>query len=277
MILRSVLLTLVVVELVALSVAVPLMIGRDRIESFRGELSGRVSTALPALAVLGSLLVVNSVARIVGQDISWLIGWNVTPYIHRLEGGFVASVQSVASPPLTAYFSAIYVYGYVFLLLFPVIAYLFYDDDAWLRRLVVAITVNYVVGLCFYVLFVSYGPRNSMPLAVESLLYTFQPSIQLLTGEINQNTNVFPSLHTSLSATVALLAYQTRSTYSRWFYLAVFLALSVVFSTMYLGIHWASDVLVGILLAILSVRVASKVVSQGDRDPPSIQEIRSIQ
>jgi membrane-associated phospholipid phosphatase len=78
----------------------------------------------------------------------------------------------------------------------------------------------------------------------------------LLTSEVNHNTNVFPSLHASLSLTVAFLSLRTRTEYGRWPLVAVPLALSVSFATMYLGIHWATDVVAGAVLAVLSIKGA---------------------
>jgi len=222
-------------------------------------------TVAPTLGVLVVVLAVNGVVRDVGVELSWLIGINITGAIHVLEGRFVVWIQSLASPLLTGYFSAVYVFGYAFLLTFPVVAYLSCDDARPLRTLLVAYAVNYALGLVCYVLFVSYGPRNFMPELVDSLLYTHWPQAQLLTGRVNRNTNVFPSLHTSLSVTVALVAYRYREIYPRWLLPASALSASIVVSTMYLGIHWATDVVAGALLAVLAVAVAEVVADE--RDP----------
>jgi membrane-associated phospholipid phosphatase len=66
-----------------------------------------------------------------------------------------------------------------------------------------------------------------------------------------------------LSTTVAGLAYQTRDSYPVWFVVAVALAVSIVGATMYLGIHWATDVLAGFVLAAIALWVARRY---GDRD-----------
>lgn len=221
------------------------------------------STVLPAV-VLGVVLGANSVIRDTGLDLSWVIGVNITGVIHAFEGNVVPMIQSVAFPALTTFFSFAYVYGYTFLLVFPFVLYLIHEDSTHLERLVVAYIVNYGVGLVCYVLFVAYGPRNVIPELVDNLLYVHWPQSQLLTGKVNANTNVFPSLHTSLSVTVALLAYRTRDQYPRWVPIAGFLAVTIALSTMYLGIHWATDVGAGILLAALSLSVADSVA---DNDP----------
>lgn len=250
-------------------IAMLLIVGPSRLRSaFRNGRSNLRAVA-PALAVLVFVLGINGVVRDIGVEISWIIGFNITGYIHAAEGRFVAHVQSVSTPPLTAYFGFVYVFGYTFLLTFPIAAYLIHDDPKSLHETIVAYIVNYGVGLLCYVMFVSYGPRNFMPELVEPLLYTSWPQSQLLTRQVNANTNVFPSLHTSLSVTVAIIAYRFRNVYSRWFPIAGVVAVSIVVSTMYLGIHWMTDVLAGILVAVMSVVLAARVSgsTNDDRGP----------
>lgn len=237
-----------------------------RQEAIRVLRANARAVAVPA-AGLGAVLAANRVVRDVGVDLSWLVGVNITGHIHAIEGGVVADIQSSATPELTGYFSFIYVFGYVFLLTFPVVIYVLHDDAEPLYATVVAYALNYGIGLCCYVLFVAYGPRNFMPGQVESLLFTNWPQSQLLTSQVNANTNVFPSLHTSLAVTVALLATRFRSASPRWLPVAWLVALSVAVATMYLGIHWLTDVLAGTLLATGSVLVGLRVASGRDQPP----------
>jgi membrane-associated phospholipid phosphatase len=220
-------------------------------------------SAAPTLAVLGGVLAVNSVVRDIGVELSWLIGVNITGYIFLVESELVATIQSIATPALTAYFGFVYVFGYTFLLTFPVLAYLLADGPRPVRVLFTAYILNYGFGLVCYVLFVAYGPRNFMPELVDPLLYTAWPQSQLLVQQVNTNTNVFPSLHTSLSVTVALVAVRFRDIYPRWTPVAGLLAASIVFSTMYLGIHWATDVVAGAAVGWASVALAARI----DDDP----------
>ncbi|MEA5386243.1 phosphatase PAP2 family protein [Haloarculaceae archaeon H-GB11] len=191
-------------------VALVVVVGPKRLWTLRCGLRTKLRTIGPSLGVLVTVLLANGVVRNVGVELSWIIGLNITGGIHAVEGRFVAHLQSLATPPLTAYFGFVYVFGYVFLLTFPLVAYLVLADTRPLHTLVVAYVVNYGLGLVCYVVFVSYGPRNFMPELVSSLLYNSWPQSQLLTSQVNVNTNVFPSLHTSLSATVGLLAYRYR-------------------------------------------------------------------
>lgn len=221
----------------------------------------RIVAVLPELTILGSILAINSYARQYGPEVSWVIGWEITDSIYQLEGGLIIWIQGFATPPVTTYFSRIYVYGYVFLLVFPIIAYLALSDSRPVRTLLLAYGLNYLIGLMIYTITIAYGPRNLLPELVEPLMYTTFPEYQELTRQVNRRTNVFPSLHTSLSVTVLLMAYLTRDRYPRWLLVAAIIGVSVVISTMYLGIHWATDVLAGVLLAFVSVAIASYLIN----------------
>jgi len=253
MTLATLLLKISAIVVVMLFVAVFGIIGLDRIRAFRPRARERLRSVFPYLLLLGVVLLLNSLLRDVGPELSWIIGWRITGWITAVEGTLVADIQRFAHPALTAYFSYIYIYGYIFLLSFPVLAYVLLPDERPIQETVLAYSLNYAIGVTCYVLFIAYGPRNVMPDLVDQLLYTNWPESQLLTSEINTNVNVFPSLHTSLAVTVAALAYRTRDVYPRWFPLSVVLAASVTVSTMYLGIHWGIDVLAGVVLAVVSV------------------------
>ena len=239
------------------------LIGPVRLRELQLELRDRAREVAPSIGILLCVLILNALVRDATQELSWVIGWNITPLIRDIEGGFVILVQSFATPALTTYFSYIYVFGYVFLLVFPFIAYAALSDQDHLKSLLIAYTLNYGLGLICYIIFIAYGPRNSLGGQVDSLLYTTYPQFQFLTSTVNVNTNVFPSLHTSLSVTVALLAFYSRREYPIWFWISILLATSVVISTMYLGIHWLVDVIAGILLAVVSVELARRYVKYG--------------
>ena len=246
---------------VMLGVATAAFVGRSRLAEARASARARLREAAPYLGLLIAVLIVNKFARDVVPELSWIVGWNITPTIYSIEGAFVAGVQSLAAPPLTVFFSFTYIYGYVFLLVFPFVAYFALPDPRPLKRLAVAYTFNYSLGLLLYLLFVSYGPRNLLPDLVKPLLYGTYPTTQILTSQVNTNTNVFPSLHTSMSVTAVGLAWTTRDLYPYWLATAAFFAVSIAVATMYLGIHWATDVVAGVVLGLFSVYAGDRFVT----------------
>ncbi len=248
---------------VLLAISIGVFVGQSRLSTTRVEWRSRVRDAAPIAVVLVLVLLFNRTARETLPSLSWSIGWNLTSTFYEIEGQTVLLFQEYATPELTAYFSYVYVYGYVFVLIFPVVAYFALSDTRPLRELLTAYTLNYTLGLLCYVLVIAYGPRNWIPDLVETtMLYNQYPQYQELTGEVNHNTNVFPSLHTSLSATVAMFAYRTRDVYPKWVPVATLLAASVAVSTMYLAIHWAIDVTAGLCLGAISVVLSRRLVGR---------------
>jgi len=244
-----------------LLVASVAIIGPRRLYALWDDLRGRLWEIRQSLAALVVVLIASAVGRSSLQTVSELFGLQATWAIYALEGDFVAWVQATfGSPELTMYFASIYVYGYVFLLAFPFVAYLALPRTTTVKRLVVAYALNYAIGLVLYTVVFAYGPRNVMPDMVTSLLFTYNPEFMALTGEVNEPTNVFPSLHTSLSVTVGTFAVLTRREYPLWTPIAAWLATSVVIATMYLGIHWLTDVIGGTALALGAVSLSCRLV-----------------
>jgi len=248
--------------LVALSV--PLCIGRRRLVTAARELRPRLLEAAPYALILGAVLVVNKGTQALVVELSWALNYNLTGVIYGIEGEFVPAFQAVLPPWLMVYFSALYVVGYSFMLVFPPLAYLCLPSVRRLKELLVAYGLNYAVGVACYALFVAYGPRNVMPDIVDQPLFELYPEVFLLTSAVNTNTNVFPSLHTSLSVTVIVFAWYTREEYPRWTPIATVVGASVVLATMALGIHWLIDVLAGIVLGVVAAVLAGPAVDRLD-------------
>lgn len=250
---------LVVVSMLAAAALV--LVGPRRLGRALRGYRWRLAAIAAPIAVLLTVLAL----RVTTRDLlGWLsrrvVGVYFTGSIFSVEQlvfgtNPVVALQSVQTEALTSYFAFTYVYGYAFLLSFPVVAYFALSEMDDLKTLLVAFTANYAIGLVLYTLVIAYGPRNHDPLLFENLLYDAYPQFRYLTNEVNENTNVFPSLHTSLSMTTLFLAWQTREKYPVWLPICGVVAISVVVSTMYLGIHWFTDVVVGTLLAYVSVEI----------------------
>ena len=262
MVIIQVLVQLVAVVFVMVAIASIICIGPERLRRTRVELRPRFAVAAPYLVLLVTVLALNSATRRSMQQISWLIAWNLTGWIYSIERNFVSVLQSwLYSSEATVYFSFIYLFGYAFLLVFPLVAYFALETQEPLQEVTAAYAANYGLGLICYLFVVAYGPRNIG--VADQLMYDLFPQAQLITTAVNVNTNVFPSLHTSLSATVMLFAWRTREAYPLWLPIATVIGSSVIVSTMYLGIHWVIDVLAGIVLAVVSVKLGIEIVGRG--------------
>lgn len=216
----------------------------------------------PYVLGLGVVLVANKGLQPVIYDLSTRVGYRATGSIYRLEGDVVATFQGMVPDGLMLYFAIAYVFGYAILLSFPIVSYLFSTTAVALKRLLAAYAINYAVAIACYTLVYAYGPRNHSPERVDAVLLELVPQITQLTAQVNRESNVFPSLHVSLSVTVLAMAATTREEFSRWLPIAALLAASVVLSTMALGIHWLTDVVAGIALGAASVVVATRVIGR---------------
>ena len=201
------------------------------------------------------------------------IGVDITDTLYALEGTFVANLQRLVPAVFVDYFAFVYVFGFTFLIVFPPVAYFALPSQRRLKELLVAYSVNYGGGSLCYLLFVAYGPRNVLPDLVREPLYDQYPQVQSVSAAVSSNTNVFPSLHASLAVTVLLMAWYTRTTYPRWLWITSILVASVVVSTMVLGIHWFTDVIAGLGLAVVSVVTGRYLVGRVDGEE-AIQQDR---
>ncbi|AGB33584.1 phosphoesterase PA-phosphatase-like protein [Natrinema pellirubrum DSM 15624] len=197
--------------------------------------------------------------------ISEALDWDLTAEIYAAEGEFVAWLQGITPEATLEFFSAMYMFGFPYLLVTAPILYFLLSSQRYFKELLVSYLLNYLVGSLFYTLFIVYGPRNHLS-AVDGLMYSFYPQTQEMTAAVSANTNVFPSLHTSLSVVVVLLAWRSRREYPRWFPIASFVGACVVFSTMYLGIHWLIDVAAGVVLGVGAVVAADRIVARAEGD-----------
>lgn len=278
--LREVLTEVAIVVLVMLSIAIPLFIGFGRIQTTWSEWRSRIRTSTPVILLLLGVMLFNRYGRETLTTMSRQYGVDMTTVFYEIEGDFITVFQTYDYTALIQFFSFIYIYAYVFLLVFPVLAYFALSDNRPFRQLLTAYALNYSIGVIIYFLVIAFGPRNVMPELFDTVLYDFQPRYQHLTREVNDYRNVFPSLHTSMAVTVGMFALRTRDEYPKWVPVAVFLAICVPLSTMYLAIHWAIDVVAGTILATFCVSVSVLVVDRwelwkrGSERLPTLAELR---
>lgn len=75
--------------------------------------------------------------------------------------------------------------------------------------------------------------------------------------------NCFPSMHTSIAFAMFLLVLREKDKLFKWVW-GTF-CLSVIFSTMYLEIHWVIDVIGGLILAYCTVKLVDFVLNRVER------------
>ncbi|WP_206810135.1 phosphatase PAP2 family protein [Paradesulfitobacterium ferrireducens] len=79
--------------------------------------------------------------------------------------------------------------------------------------------------------------------------------------------NAFPSMHTSIAFAMFLVLLEERNRLFKWVW--GFFCLSVIYSTMYLEIHWVIDVIAGMLFAYATVKLVNFVLAKAENWVPA--------
>ncbi|WP_231573339.1 MULTISPECIES: phosphatase PAP2 family protein [Paenibacillus] len=177
-----------------------------------------------------------------------------TSFIFGLEGHFVQAVQDIFYSP---WLTPIIVFFYIFMLQSVLAAslgvYLLDKNRVMLYATCYAIIINYAVAIPFYLYFPVNEVWSYVPAGVRFTMLDVFPKFEQEYRPLSGLNNCFPSLHTSISVTMALLAF--RSGNRRWMVITSISAVVIVFGIFYLGIHWLTDMIGGTLLAVLASTV----------------------
>lgn len=181
-------------------------------------------------------------------------GQDFTSLIWAMERDFIRHFQKWTWTPLTWYM------GWAYVIVFPAMmpwAMAVFDYVGAVRKniaLLIGYIMNYVLVLPFYIffpvrechVFASPSGEKFVRLALDDV----HPAIMTILRPMSGIDNCFPSFHVSLAVTVALFAIRS----GRRAFAAVMtaMAVSVIVSTMYLGIHWITDVGAGIIVGVLA-------------------------
>ncbi len=214
-----------------------------------------------------SILIFNYLYLVFGFDhacTSWVVhlfgSEDFTHLVHGLEGEAVATVQRTFDwLPLTWFL------GFVYVVVFPSLVFvaIFVFDHLRNRRglamVMIGYALNYLLELPFYLFFpvreVFHYYRNDLGSSgVRLLLDDIGEVIMRAYRAMSGLDNCFPSFHTSLAVTLALVCWHAGR--RRFAVVVTFLAIANVFSTVYLGIHWVSDVAGGIAVGVVSYWLA---------------------
>ena len=175
-----------------------------------------------------------------------------TAAIHALEGETVALFQQVVHPALTQFFVAVYLLVYPALLLGT---YLVLKRQNRERSLdyVFTYTAVVVVSTPFFY-FVPVGVTGYYLDSVAPLLYTYE-GVGSFMNAVDTLNKAFPSLHAGLAMSATLYAPKGYERLS-WGVTGLILV-----STLYLGIHWLTDLALGVALAYGCFRLTPSLFS----------------
>lgn len=227
----------------------------------------RTNRYFPHLLLTILVYFIVSYETAIDQRITAWLGHDFTYLIYSMEGDVVARFQhAVMSEPLTIFFTSVYVIMYVVQIYFLIFWYIIKDDEKKVRMLAVGYFLNILLALPFYLFFPvnevwttnpQYTYLDYRPGFSTDTIWVFEryQSTQHALYQINGINNCFPSLHVSVVLTLALVPLLGKfEKTAKVFTMCV--AIPVIISTMYLGIHWAMDVIAGIVLAFVCAYIA---------------------
>jgi hypothetical protein len=178
-----------------------------------------------------------------------------TSVIYGLEGAVVAAFQTVASIPLTVFFTAAYLIGFPTIVLFTYFK-LKAHDEREARRYALAYVVLVLLAVPFFVFFPVGIPALYAPVDIKPLIFQVSPIIRAGMLATDTMVKAFPSLHTGLSVLAALYARKANERYAAT---AFALAGVIVLSTFYLGIHWLTDAAFAVVLVGVAYVISRRI------------------
>lgn len=187
---------------------------------------------------------------------------NFTPFFFKLEGHFVQHFQQLFHhlwvSEITAFFYVIILQS---ILIASIGVFAGQRNKTYLYAACLTVLLNYAVAIPFYLFFPIDEVWSYPPAGVTFYMLEAYPHFEQVYRPLSGIDNCFPSLHTSISVSMAILA--VRSGNRRWAVVACTSAVVIIFTIFYMGIHWLTDMLGGLALAAgattLAVYLASKI------------------
>jgi membrane-associated phospholipid phosphatase len=198
-----------------------------------------------------------------------------TNSIFKIEGNFVAAIQHFfLNDRLTYASSFFYVVVFPAVMIASIGIYTYQKNYKLFYAICYAIMINYMVAIPFYLFFPvnevwAFHPNVS--LLIQDVFPTFELEYRPLSGL----DNCFPSLHTSISVSMAVIAVKSRNLF--WKLFVPCSSTFIIFSIFYLGIHWLTDMVGGVVLGVAAARLALRISETGLVLGNSLQRLKKTE
>jgi membrane-associated phospholipid phosphatase len=200
-------------------------------------------------AALIAILIFNKVELSIEQKMNNPA--NFTSSIYGLEGNIVRWVQQMFEHPwLTTFLAYFYIVVFTAMLIASLLLYTAEKNYKLYYALCYAVMLNYMIAIPFYLFFPVLEVWAYKPSNVEFLMLQAFPTFETEYRSLSGLDNCFPSLHTSISVTLAILAIKSNNSFWRKF--VPISAGIIIFSIFYMGIHWVTDMVGGVMLGVFA-------------------------
>jgi membrane-associated phospholipid phosphatase len=180
-----------------------------------------------------------------------------TPSVYGLEGDFVAVFQRLfENDMLTSFLTFFYVVVFPAVMIASIGIYAYQRNFKLFYAVCYALMINYMIAIPFYLFFPVTEVHAFNP-NVKFLMLDAFPTFENDYRPLSDLDNCFPSLHTSISVTMAMIALKSKNGF--WKIFAPASAAIVIFSIFYLGVHWLTDMAAGMVLGLLAARIALRL------------------
>lgn len=188
------------------------------------------------------------------RELNLFVNYDCTPYIEYLEGDLVACFQNHVYPALTYLMTFVYLVLFSSVMIFTFLILAYTGNMTALKRFSLVFILNYLIAFPFYLLFPVRVTGYTLP-DVQPLMYELHPTIYAGITTVDPLDNCFPSLHAALVFSALLVVYTTDL--ERYKIFLTFAFPTIVFATLYLGVHWVTDIAAGMILSVFTFCIAN--------------------
>lgn len=212
---------------------------------------------LKYLIIIGFVVFIHLIeVNFIDQIITDFIGFDFAILFKNIEGDIVYSISNYWNQILVYFSVIIYILIYPFTLWFSIYYYIIKNQKKSIIYLTYGFVIIYAIALPFYLFFPVTNVYKFYDLS--SNLNMAIPNIENFFYLTTTQNNCFPSLHVAISTLFAWSSLYVKNKYYSNF--LIIIMISVIFSVLYLSIHWILDVISGFLITILAILIIKYLI-----------------